>query len=89
VQGVPRSCAFDAESGTFRFVFDADATLHAPTEMFVPPAHFGAGFVVEAPGCAVHHVGGTVLHLMAHDSGERVVTIRRTSGGSSCAVSLH
>jgi hypothetical protein len=93
VQGVPRSCAFDAENGNFRFVFDADTTLHAPTEIFVPPAHFGAGFVVEAPGCAVHHVGETLLHLMAHESAERVVTIRRASGdmshgGGSWAVSF-
>jgi hypothetical protein len=92
VQGVPRSCAFNAEQGRFRLVLDADPALRAPTEIFVPAAHFAGGFVVDAPGCEVDRVSETLLHVMAHEPGEKVVIIQRVSAGTphgrkSCAVS--
>jgi len=83
VQGAPRSCAFDAEQGSFQLVFDVDTTVPAPTEIFVPAAHFAAGFIVAAPGCAVHRVSDTLLHVVAHEPGEQVVTVQRVSGERS------
>jgi hypothetical protein len=73
-------------------VFDADTTLLAPTEIFVPSAHFATGFVVEAPGCAIRRVGETLLHVIAREPGEQAITIQRVSGdkpqgGNVCAVS--
>jgi hypothetical protein len=90
VQGEPRSFAFDAVKGRFSLVFDADPTVCAPTEIFVPPAHFTTGFHVDAPGCTVQRLGGGLIHVTACKPGEHTVTVervfhRQSQGGDSCA----
>jgi hypothetical protein len=90
VQGEPRSCAFDVAEKRFRLVFDADPTVSAPTEIFVPRVHFATGFSVEAPGCTVHRLGDSLIHVSARDPGEHTVTVRcafhETSNGETpCA----
>jgi hypothetical protein len=90
VQGEPRSFAFDAAKGRFSLVFDADPTVCAPTEIFVPAAHFATGFHVDAPGCTVQRLGGGLIHVTAGEPGEHTVTVQRvfhnpSQGGDPCA----
>ncbi len=43
-QGVLKEMRFDRESGEFSFMFDADASIDAPTEVYVPEVQYPNGF---------------------------------------------
>ncbi len=45
-QGVIQSMRFDQEQGRFEAVIDIDLSIGAPTEIFVPEAHFPSGISV-------------------------------------------
>lgn len=53
IQGEPISARFDHVSGCFELVFDADPSIPAPTEIFIPPIHYPAGADIRADGCTI------------------------------------
>jgi hypothetical protein len=79
-QGVLKSMKFDRETGEFRFVFDADTSIAAPTEVYVPTNQFPDDFVVTGPGLRGDPTvrSGCIL-MWAQKNGEHTVTIRRSS----------
>jgi hypothetical protein len=48
IAGEPVSVSFDVASGEFGLVFDADAAIEAPTEIFVPEVQYPQGYQVVA-----------------------------------------
>ena len=48
VAGEPVSMSFDVGSGEFALVFDAEAAIEAPTEIFVPAVQYPQGYEVIA-----------------------------------------
>ncbi|WP_039048916.1 glycoside hydrolase family 5 protein [Comamonas thiooxydans] len=52
VQGQLQSMHFSRHSGTFVVEYEADATVHAPTELVLPPSQFPAGVEIVIVGPA-------------------------------------
>ncbi len=76
-QGVLKSMRFDRESGEFSFVFDADASIDAPTEVYIPVVQYPDGFAIDAPGLKVEASRVPWVVLRAATRGENRVTARR------------
>lgn len=77
IQGEPKSVKFDAATATFTLSFDAEPSLPAPTEIFVPTIHFPNGAKVDAPNCDAEWLGQTILQLRAKSRGPKTVTVTR------------
>ena len=77
-QGVLTSMAFDRTTGDFRFAFDANPAVTAPTEVYLPPVQYPDDVVIDAPELAIHRsaVAPTVSFLAARP-GPHTVRIRR------------
>jgi hypothetical protein len=81
-QGVLKEMTFDRASGTFTFTLDADISIDAPTEVYVPllPNGWGAYDIVDESqaGWEVVAAGDTsVIALRAARDGEHRITLRR------------
>jgi hypothetical protein len=75
IQGEPKRMSFDRRAKIFRLVFDADPSIPAVTEIYLPRVHFPRNPRINAPGChVVSHANGIVL-LAADGAGERIVTV--------------
>ena len=75
-QGVLKEMRFDRESGEFTFTFDADTSIDAPTEVYVPKVQYPNGFDFDAPGCTVEQ-SPSGLMIRALHSRAYTVTVRR------------
>ncbi len=78
IAGTPVSWFFDSGSANqaFTFVYHADPSIHAPTEVFIPIArHYAGGYTVHVTGPAVvtSAVGSSILTL--RNTGEGSVTV--------------
>lgn len=79
-QGTLRDMRFERTRGTFSFTFDADASIAAPTEVFLPEVQYPDDFAIEAPGLKVERqAGNPCVLLRASGSGEYKVVIRRST----------
>jgi hypothetical protein len=80
VQGTPKKIEFKRKAGVFTLVFDADPTVGAPTEIFVPTVQYPGGFRVETSGPIVEEGREEqVVRLRATEPGEvtvRVIALR-------------
>ena len=77
-QGVPRVMKFDRVSGSFEFVFDADPSIAASTEIFVPRLQYPRGCEVEVSGGAAKlDVENQRAIVTADRAGEVRVVLRR------------
>jgi hypothetical protein len=79
IQGEPKEMSFDRRTKIFRLVFDADPSISAVTEIYLPRAHFPASPQIHAPGCHVVSQANGILLLAADGAGERIVTV--SAGG--------
>ncbi len=80
VQGVLKEMRFDRASGEFTFTFDADPTIAAATEIFLPSVQYPEAFAMSAPGLKVEpSETSPCVSLRASKSGEHKVTVRRAS----------
>ncbi|MGH7858678.1 MAG: hypothetical protein ACREQY_15240, partial [Candidatus Binatia bacterium] len=80
VAGTPKSFSFDPASGDFSLTFEADPSIAAPTEIFVPVArHYPDGYATTVTGPATITSGedATVVTIAASAGGEVTVTIVR------------
>jgi hypothetical protein len=75
-QGEPKSVKFDAGAGVFTLIFDADPKIDAPTEIYVPPAHFPSGVRIDAPGCHAT-TADHMVELSTDTAGEKIVRLTR------------
>jgi endoglycosylceramidase len=68
------SIAFDDTTATFELVFEADPSIEAPTEIFIPPIHYphGAKVTVEKCNVALH---GNIAELRAEHAGRCKVEV--------------
>jgi hypothetical protein len=80
VQGTPKRVDFKRKTGVFTLIFDADPTIDAPTEVFVPRIQYPNGFRVEAPGLDIEEDRSEqAVRLSAREPGE--VTVKITAKG--------
>jgi hypothetical protein len=49
--GRPLRMSFDRITGKFRYSFEADFSIEAPTEIFIPSIHYPNGFDIDTRGC--------------------------------------
>jgi hypothetical protein len=79
VQGRLTESRFDRAAGTYRVTWEADTTVAAPTEVFVPAVWFPAGFAIELAGDGAVEPGetGAVLRVTAAASGPMTLTVNR------------
>lgn len=71
--GVPRSLSF--ADGTLTYVFDADPSADAPTEIYLPPAHYPDGITVTVSHGTWRRDGHRLLVETAGVRGEVRVTV--------------
>ena len=75
VQGTPKRIEFKRKTGVFTLLFDADPTIDAPTEIFVPKLQYPNGFRIETTGLdAEEDTTRQLVRLRAKEPGE--VTVR-------------
>jgi hypothetical protein len=72
VQGRTVSVRFDRATSVFSLVFEADAGIAAPTELYVPVIHYPDGFIVRIEG---------VPAAVDRQDGKQTVTLRATASG--------
>ena len=78
IQGTPRSVRFRSSTGELRLVYDADPSIPAPTELFVPARRYPSGFDVDAPGSEVRLLPEEQrVEVRAREPGPRTIVIRR------------
>jgi len=53
--GAPRAMEFDLKGGSFRFEFDCDSTISAPTVLYIPRVQFPIGFTTETINTKIKH----------------------------------
>ena len=77
VSGMPLAMGFSPRSREFRFEFDADPGVDAPTIIFVPEIHYPDGFEAELSGGEVEETGDPQrLALRTPQRGRHMVVIR-------------
>jgi hypothetical protein len=77
-QGTPLSVRFDRASGDFEFVFNADPTIKAATEIFVPRLQYPDGYSIESSSGRIEQNSERQLAMVtAEKAGEVRVSIRR------------
>jgi hypothetical protein len=74
VQGEPLSIAFDDTTATFELVFEADPSIDAPTEIFIPSIHYPNGAQITAEKCSVT-LHGNIAELRAEHAGRCKVEV--------------
>ena len=59
---------------------DADASVAAATEVFLPEIQFSGGYTISAPGFSFERIANTeVIRFVADFSGRKDISIKRTS----------
>ena len=77
VSGTPLAMGFSPRSGEFRFVFDADPGVDAPTIIYAPEVHYPDGFDVELSGGELEETGDPQrLALRTRQGGRHTVVVR-------------
>lgn len=79
VQGHIGEMSFDRASGTFTLAFEADPTIDAATEIYVPAIQYRAGFAISAVPAANAEIAfeGQLATVRAIGAGPMVVNIMR------------
>jgi len=69
--------SFNMRRREFRFEFDADPGIDAPTVIYVPQVHYPGGFEVELSGGEIEETGDRqLLALHIKESGIHTVVIK-------------
>ena len=77
VSGTPLEMRFSVKRREFRFVFDADPRIDAPTVLYVPEVHYPDGFEVELSEGEIEETGDPqILVFRVLQSGVHTVVIR-------------
>jgi len=74
--------SFNLRSGEFRFRYEPDMTVKAPTEVFAPKIQYPYGFAIEASGCYV------AQRCEADDGGPIWLDLSPEPGASECGITL-
>lgn len=74
IQGEPVSMRFECESAEFELQFDADPSIPAPTEIFIPQIHYPAGAKISADGCLIEQKGA-LAYITASRQARCIVTV--------------
>ena len=79
-QGVLTEMRFERTSGTFTFAFDADLSINAPTEVFIPDVQYPGDFHLSCKGLHFETMETEGhIRLWAREPGSYRVTITRVS----------
>ena len=77
VSGIPLEMKFSLKHKEFRFEFDADPSIDAPTVLYVPEIHYPNGFEVELSEGELEETGDPqMLTFRVHQSGIHTVVIK-------------
>ena len=77
VSGTPLEMEFSLKRREFRFEFDADPSIDAPTVLYVPEIHYPNGFEVELSGGELEETRDPqMLTFRVHQSGIHTVVIK-------------
>ncbi|MGH2786037.1 MAG: cellulase family glycosylhydrolase [Actinomycetota bacterium] len=77
VAGTPTGFSFDPATGEFVMTFEADPSIDAPTEIFVPvDRHYGGSYEVEVSGPALVTSAPDAPLLTLSNTGAGTVTVR-------------
>ena len=77
-QGTLTKVSFDEKKGCLKVEFNANCSIDAPTEIYLPALQFPAGYVILTTDCsAVAGEAGQVRHFYADASGPQKIEIRR------------
>ena len=77
VAGVPKSFSFDPETKEFLLAFEADPSIDAPTEIFVPvDRHYGGSYTVQVEGPAMVTSAPNATLLTLANTGAGPVFVR-------------
>ncbi len=80
IQGRPLRVVFDRRSGVFSLDYEADPSLAAPTEIYVPRLQYPDGFQVLAEDVDIEaDTDHQLLFVRARRRGSQTITIRRRS----------
>ncbi len=79
-QGVLKEVRFDRASGVFEFSFEADPSIGAATEIYLPTVQYPDAFAIAAPGLEVMpSQTSPCVFLRATKAGTQKVTIKRAT----------
>jgi hypothetical protein len=79
-QGALKEVKFDRASGVFSFTFDADPSIGAATEIYLPTVQYPDAFAIAAPGLEVMpSQTSPCVFLRATKVGAHTVTIKRAT----------
>ncbi|MEA2645665.1 MAG: endoglycosylceramidase [Chloroflexota bacterium] len=80
------SQVFDPATASFDFSYSPDASIAAPTEVVVPPLHYGAGYAVRVSGATVTSACGANPVTLVADPGATTVDFHvEPAGGCDAA----
>ncbi|MDZ4375967.1 MAG: cellulase family glycosylhydrolase [Phenylobacterium sp.] len=79
-QGRLETVCFDQEHRVFETTWDADPTIHPPTEIYVPAVQFPEGFEVTMDGEASVERHAQFIHVTARRAGPLKLTLRGPAG---------
>ena len=77
VAGTPLKMSFDRKKGTFLFAFDADASIPAPTTLYIPNIHYPNGYDITVSEGDVKKEE-QLVYIQIHQNGHHIVKICRT-----------
>ena len=77
-QGTILHQSFDRRSGVFEATLEIDASVAAPTELFVPKLHYPGGFDCHVAGGATVSQSGQCVMISASASGPLTLRVTRT-----------
>ena len=79
-QGTLKKVQFDSLKGLLEIEFDAQASIDAATEIFLPAIQFHGGFTISAPELSFERLGETqVMGFTSKSSGPKRITIKRAT----------
>ena len=73
--GTPRAQSFYRPAQTYRYRYAPDPTLHAPTEIEIPPYTYPLGYSVKVTGARVTSKAGSALLTLSPDHGAKTVSV--------------
>ncbi len=80
VQGRPLDLSFNRKTGVFKLIYEADASIKAPTEVFVPALQYPNGYDLKLEGSELEHgVERDLIRITAKKSGRVSLTLTKRS----------
>ncbi|NVM29995.1 MAG: cellulase family glycosylhydrolase [Candidatus Helarchaeota archaeon] len=78
IAGTPHKMRFNRQKGTFKFEFEVDENINAPTEIYTPPIQYPKGFTTQCDGADWEKVEGIPIINISDPKTDKIsFTIKR------------